>query len=252
MTIFIENQQLIDLLSVNFFYGNQNLSSTVLSYTSRGLLIFLIEKTIKNGHKNSNELSSYLLNQIQTIHDLCTYKVLHVEELRKVCVFTKKHAEVLREKDKLWDEYNIYQVTHYCLERINELHPLSKNDPIMLEKVSKEDSFTNLLGQRFSVSSLVHYHNTRDYRRSEGEQYGEKFIINPITNLFFSVTDSMDLIQIIVKDHPDKDLLDLCSTAMEPQREERQSENRSGWNSLRNYYENTKRVIEQFKKLGLI
>lgn len=85
----------------------------------------------------------------------------------------------------------VYMNTNNLADRLN---------PSTQEKINEDDLFVSRNGQCFSLTSLIDYHNARDYRgHLLGEQNGSKFLLNPLTNDLFNSDDAESIMRMAIK-----------------------------------------------------
>ena len=71
-----------------------------------------------------------------------------------------------------------------------EFKPNNEVDPITQDPIESDNVVYSSSGHQFSITNLIHFHNTRDYRGTQlGEQFNSKWLINPITNARFDLMD---------------------------------------------------------------
>jgi hypothetical protein len=88
------------------------------------------------------------------------------------------------------DESTLAEVSHMGLLALAEFKPLNDVDPFTRDTIEDEDKVFTSSGHQFSLSSLLFWHEGRDYRGSGlGEQYNSKWLLNPITNDRFDLMD---------------------------------------------------------------
>lgn len=183
----------VSYLSNNCFKGDLNISETIQEYnegTSIGYFVENIAKNIKT--RKTEEFIKYLSESIRTIPSLATCDLRQLDGLRKVFLFINDNPDLFTETPTFI--IKIRTISSIALINICRLLPVNVVDPITLDEIEQDDLFWTPSGQQFSIQSLVRYHNTRDYRGTQGELFAQRFIVNPITNDFFSFEEMQTFI----------------------------------------------------------
>lgn len=233
----VQTQDISKYMRDNLFQGNESTIKIIQEYIPYDFLIHLADGIIRNDYETSNEVAIYILKNIEGIPDLATCKLRNFTETIKICMFIKTHFQLFEGRERVFGYYDIGQLSHYCLINIQKLHPVNEVDPITLEEIEAGDLFTAFSGQNFSINALVEYHNTRSYRGTNGEQYGQKFLLNPLNNSTFSTRDTESFIYKVAFEHPDKELIHLHSSAWGPPGEHQTDSHIVTENSPREYYD---------------
>lgn len=105
----------------------------------------------------------------------------------------KEILKIYNNKKNSEDMYLIF----YTLLVLAQLYPINDEDSFTLEAIDPIDRVCVSTGHQFNLSTLIQYHNTRDYRGSLlSELANSKFLLNPITN---SPLDLRDVINVLAK-----------------------------------------------------
>lgn len=95
------------------------------------------------------------------------------------------------------DNSDLKQTIYDFLLVLAESFPINLDDPISSDAINAGDEVFISSGNQFSLSNLVKWHNTRDYRGSSlRERPKEKYLLNPLTNQSFSELDRDHIIKI--------------------------------------------------------
>ncbi len=75
--------------------------------------------------------------------------------------------------------------------------PINAKDPITQADIEPEDKVVVSSGHQFDINSLIAYHNNRQYRDTEFDEYADaKWLLNPFTNAKFSDLDAQHIQQV--------------------------------------------------------
>jgi hypothetical protein len=120
--------------------------------------------------------------------------------------YDKLRTELLRliQNEDIDEDFFAQQAFMTALNRlVDELahyYPINEIDPITQDVIEPKDKITLPSGEQFSLTSLVQYHNKRDYRGTlEGEQHNKKYLINPLLNKRFNDDDVKRILATAVK-----------------------------------------------------
>lgn len=181
-------QKLVDFLTHSIFGGRNSIANLVSEYREEpSISIFITDIIEKKLSESTKEFINYLKKIASVFPDISKLDFTNPIELRKACLLLDTC------KIKFKDEFNgldVKTIATISLVVLAKHCPVNDEDPITLSEISEDDLFTTMNGQKFSLSSLINYHNTRDYRGHKGEQYGSKFLLNPLSNEPFLSDDA--------------------------------------------------------------
>lgn len=143
-----------------------------------------IDKLAKFSDK---ENISKIIEGLQTLKSPNDASDSVIEDLRKGL------KNFLSQRNVKKDNISLADAAYDGLLALAEFKPLNKEDLITLLEIPKEDKIFVSTGHQFSLTNLIHYHHTRDYRSNLGETYQSKWLLNPFNNLQF---DSIDIAHI--------------------------------------------------------
>lgn len=196
MTVIDKKFELFYLLTRGSLFGSAtNIASLIYKYWKDPKISSLIKDITDNKLIGSaNELLIYVQRLIRDCPTVAHLDLTNPLELRKACLFFQNNYHSINTAGVgLFNGFYPDSVIMASLMALGELFPVNAEDPITLIEIDKEDLFVSQNGQNFSLTSLVHYHNTRDYRGTQGEQHGSKFLINPINNIPFHSQDAENI-----------------------------------------------------------
>jgi hypothetical protein len=232
------DNEVISYLSTTFFEGNQEIGEIIQDYSEELSISYLIDTIVKKSKSSAADaLKTYLSRNISFIPNLVQVNLSDVEGLKKVClfIFEKRHLFSTTQKYRGWCP--IHGVAEFALLRLNYLNPVNTEDGISRDLIDDRDLVIIFSGQRFSLTMLVDYHNARDYKGTKGEQHGNKFLFNHLTNDFFSFRDVETIVCRAIKSG--KELQDLNTFSCLP----RSSVQPISWESLDHFYKTMKATI---------
>lgn len=64
-----------------------------------------------------------------------------------------------------------------------------KTDPATMDEIDENDRVVVSTGHQFDINNLIHFHDARDYKGTEGETPSSKWLLNPLTGKSFSPRD---------------------------------------------------------------
>lgn len=180
------------------FQGNQRIMEIVQEYILGVSPVYLnIAERVQS--RASRALLSWFSDQISSVHsETASCKSGGIVEVRKACLFVASNV-ALFPHNNVFNTTPVTEVARSALRGINLLHPLNEDDPILQEEIAGEDLLMTPTGHRFSLISLAHFHNNRPYRGTQGEQHGQKFPVNPVTNTFFPWHDVQSILIAAVR-----------------------------------------------------
>lgn len=197
---------IVNYLSDAFFNGNRDIAETIQDYNEGLSIAYLTENMLTNAQSNQTEkFIFYIFKKFNTF-----IPGIEINDCRNPL---KLRNLILISKEKKWDSFEIpdwhtlerslepfrihpmKNITTLMLIQCNRSHPINQVDPITLEEVHPRDRFVSDRGERFSLISLIEFHNTRLYRGGIGEQHNSKFVLNPLSNKPFPLNETLAIIQ---------------------------------------------------------
>lgn len=182
-------------LSHSLFGMKADIISLIYKYVKEPNILCLIKDIIENKLVGSSqELLLYFQRLIRDCPTVANLNLTNPVELRKALLFFQSNYYSINTQNVgLFNGSYPYDVVCAALKALSSFDPVNTEDPITKMEIEADDLFTSLNGQCFSLSALIQWHNTRNYRGTEGEQHQKKFLLNPISNKPFSSKDAENI-----------------------------------------------------------
>lgn len=190
----VSDSDVIPYLSDTFFNGNRDIAETIQEY-NQGLSICYLANNIfkKNESSQTNDLIIYLFQNHKIFNPTLQINDIKDPIKLKKCILLSIENN-WQAKAKFKEKYMFEVINRLVLSEYNFLFKVNEDDPLSLDEISDEDLFVSNMGERFSLTYLANYHNSRLYRGTRGEQHNSKFIVNPLTNTFFPAAEVFRII----------------------------------------------------------
>ena len=92
-------------------------------------------------------------------------------------------------------ELSLADAAYTALIALAEHSPINTNDPCNLDPIPDESRIFVSTGHQFNIEQLILFHNSRNYKGTQGEFHNQKYLVNPITNLRFSPKDAAHIVK---------------------------------------------------------
>jgi hypothetical protein len=181
-----------------YFQGNQHIAGIVQEYNFGVSLAYLnIAENVQS--RDSSALLNFLSRQIFSVNREMAQRALgDAMEARSACLFVAANVALFA-RNGPFNVVQVMRMAHLVLSGINQLHPLNEEDPISLEAIPDQELLITPTGHRFSITTLVEYHNRRGYKGTLGEQHGKKFLLNPLINTLFPWHDVPSILVAVAR-----------------------------------------------------